>query len=144
AQALRTLLAHNQHLKPTFATDPDILEADVARNIYLTINGGSISLAQEREAPDGAQRDYKDRFFSEVLIQEPTQCIQGHYLELARARIWAANMHNICPAGGHHIGNLSVDNELQHEIQGFKRTRQEHEELIARQRLLVLNNASLQ
>lgn len=144
AGTLRTLLAHNQNLLPTFATDLGVLEAEVVRNIYLTINGQAVSLAQEQEAPDGAARDYRDRFFSEALIQEPTQCTQGHWLELSRAHIWAANMQNVCPAGNHLIGNLAVDNELQREIQSFRRARQQQEQLVARQQLLVLNNTNLQ
>jgi hypothetical protein len=148
AQAIRTLLANHQNLCPTFSTNQGELEVEVVRSIYLTINGTAVCLAQEPEAPGDAARDFKDRFFSEALMQEPTQCPQGHWLELSRARIWAANAHNMCPTGNHLIGNLVLDQALQHEIHDFRRAKaqqhREHQNLVMRQQLLIVDNARLQ
>ena len=148
ARAIRALLADHQNLRPTFTTNLDSLEAEVVRNVYLTINGNAVSLAEEQEAPGEVQRrEFKDRFFSEALIQEPAHCLQDHWFELSRARIWAEQMQNICPAGNHLIGNLVVDDEARQEIQNFRQARQQQQQMnqnfIDRQQLIVIENAEL-
>lgn len=145
AQTIRNFLANHQNFCPTFTIQQGILEQEIPRNIYLTINGNAISLAGERAAPDGAPREAIDRYFSEALIQEPTCCPQSHYFERSRAQNWARQMQNICPAGGqpHQMGNLAIDDDLQNDIQGFLRNHQMQRNIIDRQQLMVIENTNL-
>ena len=121
-EAILLFLHDNRHFFPTFLIEPeDVFRNNIAENVYLTLNGHSISLAKERESSQSAPMEYIDRFFSQTFLREPVVCASGqHYLESSRAKIWSEYTDN-CPGGSHPIGDLIVDNELLERIEGYCR-----------------------
>lgn len=124
------LRANNPNLRPTFQAQGQQLAATVQQEIYLTINGLALSLAREREAAGDANA-YRDRYFSETLIEEPArcQCPERHLFERRRALFWAAREPRICPVGNHPIGDLEVVAELHEDINRYRGHRAEQQRM---------------
>lgn len=141
------LLADNANLCPTFEIDVQQLTAAVAQDIYLTINGQAVSLARDREA-NGNANQYRDRYFSETMVEEPVRCPRNHLFERRRAILWVNRMGHNCPVGNDHpIGDLAIDADLQEDVARYRahlaEEQQRAQEAIDRNGLLVLNNRTM-
>jgi hypothetical protein len=105
-------------LRLTFSGAPEFFSAEIQTKPYMIIHGSAVSLAPTPDAPKGVSIKYIDLYFSGSWLEEPVCCSQGHYMEKKRAMHWTTNNlpSNECPAGGHDMGPLIVDEERQYRI----------------------------
>lgn len=144
AKAVHELLSQNHQLCAAFDTGTiKAIELKLSKKRYLTINGFAVCLSKNREAPGGPSRDYKDRYFSETLLKEPVSCSRGHFLEKKYVEFWVDKNGDECPARGHRIGEIKIDEELQRDIQRYKKEKAKTEKYIQSQKLKELENAFL-
>jgi len=132
-RTVQILLADNQYLCATFPLESSALKSELVKKKYLTINGDAVCLSEERQAPISARADLTDKYFSEALLQLPTRCTQGHWLEKSSAEYWIRNKGDKCPAGPHSIGELKVDIDQQNEINAFLKNETNNKAIIKEQ-----------
>ena len=148
ASAINQLVKDNGHFCATFSLTRERIIALLRTKPYLVINGSAVSLTSVRDTESCSNPNFKDKYFTEALIKNPSRCPRGHSFERDLALIWKKQKGDVCPAGPTHtIGALAVDEDLKHDITAY-RTAQEsvqqrdREVADALQRQQLLNAAS--
>lgn len=140
AKQILELIQDNQHLRCTFEIKN--VGQLISTMRFLFIFQSALSLATERadiRIPHGCCD-----VFTENWVDEPVSCSKNHVLELSRATFWLQNNGNtdVCPAGNHPIGSLSVDDMKRDEVRKEKK-RLDHQDVVENRLLAIQTQNSI-
>lgn len=114
-QALSNL-SRNYHC--IFPSEASEMRMQIEQKKFLVLNGRIACLTEKNGIGDPPDETIKDMYFSGCIINEPTNCVNGHALERQMAVAWRAIHGNRCPAPdcNGELGPLDINLLLQGNI----------------------------